>query len=385
MNRIIYFFFLLIISVSLYIIEQNSMFSEDIVGANNINTTIFIITMLLTSAIALFLSGKKIIRDRLSKRITILMSVIYIISLIYSIIYPFGGGRSFYGFIILPLFLFYFTNNCTQYAKNNNIIIWAMTIVAILLSAYFLTNYFSNIFYNKESQSNASYTILYLLPFMLCHKKKLFQILSIGLVLIVVMYSMKRGGFLALLGAVGIYLFISQIVIKNGKFNLVSIVILFIAAIGLYYIITYMNDVILEGILFNRFENISEGSGRLEIYAYYWNMFTKSDIVSLLFGRGWDGSIRNASIGLTCHNDFLEVLINFGIIGFLCYISFIASLIKMCLKMIKNKHVYAPAMGASLGMFFVNSTVSHIIVYPMYFIEYCLFWGFISYSVNSNQ
>ncbi len=382
MNRIIYFFFLLIISVSLYFIEQNTMFSADIVSAKTY-TTIFIIAMLLTSAVSLFLSGKNLIRDKLSKRITILMIVIYIISLFYAITYPFAA-RNTYGMIILPLFTFYFTANCTQYAKNDDIIIWIMTIVAVLLSAYFLTNYHNNINYNTDSQSNASYVILYLLPFMLCHKKKLFQVLSIGLVLIVVMYSMKRGGFLALLGAIVVYLFISQISIKKQKFNLFSIFLLFIVAIGLYYGIVYINDVILGGNLFNRFEDISNGSGRLPIYAYFWNMFIESDVVSLLFGRGWGGSIRNATIGVTCHNDLLEVLINFGIIGFVCYISFIISLVKLCLKMIKNKHIYAPAMGASLAMFFINSMVSHIIIYSWYLIEYFLFWGFMSYSVNNN-
>lgn len=383
MNRIIYFVFLFIISVSLYIIEQNTMFGTDIVGAKNTYTTIFIIAMLFASITSLFLSNNYLIRDTLSKRITMLMVVIYLISLAYAVAYPFAA-RNTYGMIILPLFTFYFTANCTQYVKNDNRIIWAMTIVAILLSVYFLMNYHNNLNYNKDAQSNASYAILYLLPFMLCHKKKLFQILFIVLVLIVVMYSMKRGGFLALLGAVGVYLFISQISLKKRKFNLFSIFLLSIVSIVLYYGIVYINDVILGGNLFNRFEDISDGSGRLSIYAYYWNMFTESDVVSLLFGRGWGGSIRNATIGVTCHNDLLEVLINFGIIGFVCYISFIISLVKLCLKMIKNKHIYAPAMGASLAMFFINSMVSHIIIYPWYLMEYFLFWGFMSYSVNNN-
>ena len=108
-------------------------------------------------------------------------------------------------------------------------------------------------------------------------------------------------------------------------------------------------------------------------------------VISLLFGRGWQGSIRTAKISVTCHNDFLEVLIDFGIIGFICYISFIILLITMCLKMIKNKHIYAPAMGASLAMFFVSSMVSHIIIYPWYLLEFFLFWGFMSYTVNNNQ
>lgn len=383
MNRIIYLFLLFIISISLYFIERNNMFGIDVVGNTNTNTTIFVILMMLATIYPIIRDSRYIIGDKVSKRVTILMVVIYVISLAYAINYPFGA-RNTYGMIILPLFAFYFTANCTQYAKNDNLIIWAMTIVAILLSAYFLNNYHNNIFYNTDTQSNASYPILYLLPFMLCHKRKLFRILSIAIVLIVVMYSMKRGGFLALLVALGAYLFISQIAIQKRKFNIFPILILLIAAIGLYYIIFYINDVVLGGNLFNRFEDVSDGSGRLSIYAYYWKMFTESDIISLLFGRGWQGSIRTAKISVTCHNDFLEVLIDFGIIGFICYISFIILLITMCLKMIKNKHIYAPAMGASLAIFFVNSMVSHIIIYPWYLLEFFLFWGFISYSVNNN-
>ena len=214
--------------------------------------------------------------------------------------------------------------------KNDNMIIWCMSIVAVMLSYYYISNYFSNIMYEHETQSNASYPILYLLPFMLCHRNKALKIGFMIVVLIVVMYSLKRGGIVALSCGLITYFYISQIRIKNRKISIVPAISLIIVIVGLLYFIRYFNENILSGMLSDRLSDSvdSGGSGRLDIYKYYWNVFKDSSLSQLIIGRGWLGSIRSGSMGLTCHNDILEVLIDFGIIGLSLYTTFIISLIK---------------------------------------------------------
>ena len=95
---------------------------------------------------------------------------------------------------------------------------------------------------------------------------------------------------------------------------------------------------------------------------------------------------------ITAHNDYLEVLYDFGIIAFVLYVSFVVQLLKMCRRLIAMKSEYAPAIGASLAIFFVNSMVSHIWIYNQYLIIFALFWGFINavekkhyYNENRNS
>lgn len=385
MNKYIYFIFLLIISFALYIFEKSFMFSNEVNGSNGSLVTYSIILMLLFSTITVILHKKNILMNKLSKKLTILMIFIYMISLCYAVIYPFGS-RYTYGSIILPLFVFYFTSIYSYYFKDDNIITWIMTFLAIMLSYYFINNYYNNMMYNAEMQNNGSYAILYLTPFMLCHKNKAVKISSIIMVAIVVMLSLKRGGFFALMGGILIYLYISQFKIKEQKFKIISVFIVLIVGIILTYLITYMNNTILSGLLFERMEETTAdgGSGRIDIYKYFIGRISDSSILNLIFGRGYLGSTRTGGMSLTCHNDILEMIIDYGIIGLILYLSFVISLIKLCKKMIRNKHKYAPAMGASIVIFLINSMVSHIIIYPWYLIEFSFFWGFIAQSSNKN-
>ena len=387
MNKYIYRLILIVISFLLFVFERDNMFSEDI-ATNDTSGTIIVVFMLFFATYAVLFSSKneKMIKDKVYTRYIALSVLIYVVSIIFSLMHPFGS-RVTYGTIILPLLLFLFAANCSKYNKNDNMIIWCMSIVAVMLSYYYISNYFSNIMYEHETQSNASYPILYLLPFMLCHRNKALKIGFMIVVLIVVMYSLKRGGIVALSCGLITYFYISQIRIKNRKISIVPAISLIIVIVGLLYFIRYFNENILSGMLSDRLSDSvdSGGSGRLDIYKYYWNVFKDSSLSQLIIGRGWLGSIRSGSMGLTCHNDILEVLIDFGIIGLSLYTIFIISLIKMCRKMIKNKHEYAPAMSASIAILLVNSMVSHIIIYPSYLIIFSLFWGFIVYSQTTQH
>lgn len=381
MSRKIYIVVLLVISISLYTLERSYMFSSDIVGVKSASITVIVIIMIAITSFAILNSRFAAFKDKLSKKFTTLITIIYLISIIYTIVYPFSA-RFIYGFIILPLLVFYFTANCTQYAQNDNIVIWAFAIVAIMLSYYFVGNYYNNVLYETDKQNNGAYAVLYLLPFMLCLKNKNLRIISIIIILIVVLFSLKRGGLIALLMGVLVYFYVYKIHINKHKSNIFSSLVVICLIIGIYVLIKYFNDNVLEKSIFERMEEAVDtgGSGRLDIYKNYFEFFKESTLLQMIIGHGWLGSERSSNVGTTCHNDILEVLIDFGIIGLIVYVSFISSIIKMNYNMIKNAHEYAPAMGCSTAIFLINSMVSHIIIYPWYLMEFSLFWGFMVYS-----
>ena len=381
MNRRLFLFFFLVISTAFYIFEKNSMFGLELLGNIGASKTICAIIMMVFSLIALLLSEKPTINDRLSKRYITLMVYVYVISVIYSIIFPFDS-LNIYLLIILPAVLYSFSNRALHYDTNNNLIIGVMSIIFVLLGYNYFNVYYNNIYYEESYAYNASYQILYLLPFVLCTKKSYLRVMGLVFAYIVIILSLKRGGFVAIIAATAIYLYIKWIIRKRKSLTIWPILLIFITTIGVYYLFDVIYDAFAGSKLFVRFED-ETGSGRVDIYKYFINIIGKSSHTYILFGHGWRGSVRASGMGIACHNDFLEVLFDFGLIGLVLYAMFIVSLIKLCTRLAKVNHEYAPAMGASLAMFLVNSMVSSIITIPAYLIEFSLFWGFIN-SSNRN-
>src|SRR5690606_38949449 len=71
------------------------------------------------------------------------------------------------------------------------------------------------------------------------------------------------------------------------------------------------------------------GSGRDMIYSNIINgWFGSENILNFLFGYGFNSSIYFSGSGNLAHNDWLELIINYGFIGFFIYLLlFIRSLV----------------------------------------------------------
>ena len=124
MNKRLYPFFLFAILISIYLIERHGMFMDVAIFARESTITTIIAFILTLSFLAIILSQKPVRSERISKRFFYLQLFIYIISFFYFILYP-AIARNTYGLILLPLLLFYFGRNTSQYAKSENMIIFA--------------------------------------------------------------------------------------------------------------------------------------------------------------------------------------------------------------------------------------------------------------------
>lgn len=384
MNKGISVFLILVVSAAIFLLERDLMFNQDVVGETNITITVYIGVLFLASSIPMVFPRRKRVRNQLTQRFTVLMLVTYITSLLFSIIHPFGSRNMFF-FIILPLLVYYFPMQVTL-TKSNKIFLLAMTAVFVLLSMYYYYNYSQNVLYNLTQQYNGSYAVLYLLPFILCYKNRIIKWGGMAIAVFIVMISLKRGGFIAAVAAIAIDSLITVFMTKGNRLGFWRFIIVVGATIALSYLVIYINGAVLGDLMFNRLEEISEteGSGRLAIYGRYISFIGTDDIIHWIFGHGWQGSIIDSGIKATCHNDFLEVFVDFGLIGLVAYIGFWVALVKFGLRMIRIKHDYAPAMGASIAIFFVNSMVAHIFIYSWYMILFALFWGFVLSSLENN-
>jgi O-antigen ligase len=128
--------------------------------------------------------------------------------------------------------------------------------------------------------------------------------------------------------------------LSSGKQKLVvSVLTIAIVIIG----INYLSDFYANSDYFqHRMEQTAEGdsSGRDELYNTFWNHFlNEQSATKILFGNG---AMQTISIGGNyAHNDWLEILICHGLLGFCIYLLYFITLIRCWLRSKNNQVVYS--------------------------------------------
>ena len=207
-----------------------------------------------------------------------------------------------------------------------------------------------------------AYFSMYMLPLALLCESRVVKVVLILAVIIAIMTSMKRAGVVALVLALLSYMVVSQYVadklsphhIIYGSFVVVGMGVLFfvLGSLG-------------EETLWERFENIGNdnGSGRTVVWAVTIKMISELSVGSLLVGEGYNAVLANSPLSFSAHNDFLEIIYDYGIVGFLLYFCAIASVLWYALKMTLQKSPYAPSMVMMLVIYLILSLISHIAIY----------------------
>lgn len=241
--------------------------------------------------------------------------------------------------------------------------------------------------------SNGIFFNALLLPFaFLLNKKKLkYFFLIIGL--IVVLISFKRSAliFTVLILIMALY----YDFIGSKKTNLVKGLFLSAIVIASGFIAFGFVDSKTNGFITERFKLIEndKGSGRDEIYKNVWKLYENRSFEYKLIGSGPNTVVRDnffkSSTGeienLSAHNDFLEILYDFGIIGLLFYLNFIARILQRLFYIKGIDDNLFQANFAAFIIFFVMSMVSHLVIYPNYFIYLVIIWAISEGLIKRNE
>lgn len=214
----------------------------------------------------------------------------------------------------------------------------------ILVSAILLTVAAIPSFYNAqqlalaklvsggdETTVNASIIFLMLLPMLFCLKKRVVSLVLFCVCLFFLITGAKRGNILAAVIPTILYLWM---LFKENKKNVFKISVLIIAVAA---IAVWVKDLVLsDDYLLRRYEQTLEGntSGRDIIYSTMWNMWSGTDnIVNLLFGYGYNGTFLYSPMQKFAHNDWLEILVDFGLLGALFYAAIFISFARLYFRL----------------------------------------------------
>jgi len=242
---------------------------------------------------------------------------------------------------------------------------------------YFVVAFYYNSPGTKNYQGiNDVYYLLMFLPFIFMMKSNLLKLSGTALVAIALFISTKRTGIIAFVTSILVYYIFTIFAKENKRKNkFVSLLAIVIAGIGFTLLFIYFSDQT-GGYLLNRFKTINEdeGSGRAGIWINTINLQLDSNLLGWIIGHGFD-SVKKTFVGLSAHNDFLEVLYDYGILGIFLYIAIYVQLFNICKKMYIHNYKYFNSFVISCVILLILSLFSHLIIYPTYFIYLTFFWG----------
>ena len=211
------------------------------------------------------------------------------------------------------------------------------------------------------------YYIVGLLPLLLVYLPKRWQIVPIIMALVAVMMTGKRAGFIMLTGILFINYFVGgNFREKQRKSLFQSVAILAIVSVIVYFVMMNLTETF-QLDMFDRLERLSEdgGSGRADRWEHILKLMWASNGTQLMFGHGFGATVTN--IGGHAHNDFLELLYDYGVFIFALYAVMFILLLAEGIKMYKKKYPYFKEFMCSvivalcLAMFsFYNVDITHI-------------------------
>lgn len=226
---------------------------------------------------------------------------------------------------MLPVFPF-FVFSKTGLLNYNSITRWAVIFVGVAILQYYygISLVISRLGDFAEGSSfvnNQGYFIAMVMPLMFfLRKKPIIQYVGCAILMVFVLLAVKRGAILVGAFCLLMQVFYSTIKSKVFKKPIAILAILVFFIFGYYYVLDLLSN---NDLFAFRMEQTLEGdeSGRQLIYSRLFKFFSDSDNpFTWLFGMGADGTIL--VIQQQAHNDWLELLIDMGISGFVVYLVF---------------------------------------------------------------
>lgn len=214
---------------------------------------------------------------------------------------------------------------------------WLEKFVFLLLGAaiiaFFVKQNYLQLEYGIDMTNNVAYYFVIILPFVGCYTNKKISFIFFAIIFIFLMLCAKRGAIIC--AFISLLIFILKYLKANKKVKFSRIFGILILVLVIVHISNTMLDS--SELLQRRLEATREGdsSARDYIYSSLWNIFKDSPIETQIFGHGMSQTV--VLIGGYAHNDWLELLTNNGIFGFLAYLSiFVTGIIKYFKSKIKE-------------------------------------------------
>jgi len=266
---------------------------------------------------------------------------------------PFSSGMVRQSMTIAWALVYLFFKIYMQSGDNEKSINFFIFCQYIFFSCIFLYYSFSILSqWNRQQVLQCITNVVVLMPWLVLWLREKKQRNALLLTVLLVFISFKRSSIIAAIAMLSVAMF-------SGKEKTVKKVGLFIFAIIATIVLFVLVDNWSGGYLFGRFqgENFITGAGRIDIYRAGIEDIGRRNVLMLLIGEGSASAVSKIGTGL--HNDWLDFLFSYGIVGVVLF----ALLVKNCfakIRLLEDSPIKKRSAGMMIALFFVLSMLSTV-------------------------
>lgn len=280
--------------------------------------------------------------------------------------------------------LFTYSFNSVYVSKNRDCFKQYLIYYILLYGIYYLINIRarSNIIALTERDiaiTGYSYYAVVFLPFMFLIKKNWIKIVLIFSSIVLIISSFKRGPIIILPIMLLTYYYVNYKMGRASFSSFIRLLFVFLVCFGLFF---WVNS-ITEGALMDRFsaEQLEQGSGRSDMWRMALQDISDRDNLTLLIGKGSGASFELLQTG--AHNEWIEFLYSFGLIGVLLYAILCVRFWGVIRYAIRMKYMYAAELSMMIVFCFISGLFSG------FYFQYTSFYFFsflgIVQGINTNR
>lgn len=208
-------------------------------------------------------------------------------------------------------------------------VIGVVLLVGAIMKYYHAERIALEDYYNEKEDitNNSSVVFLMLFPMLFLMKSNIQKWTSLLVCIFFLISGAKRGNIIAAIIPLILFIHFS---FKDSRHSILKTIMVLGVIVGASYLTYYW--AVSNDFLMYRIEQTTEGnsSGRDVIYAGAWHTWLDSNnFFHYLFGYGFDGTVHQSStLYHYAHNDWLEILVDYGLLGIPFYLMIFLSLIK---------------------------------------------------------
>lgn len=238
-------------------------------------------------------------------------------------------------------------------------------LLAVIVMSFISVFLFRSGFLDFSMVSNAYYALCILPLILMFTEKKRYRYFLYVFIGLIVIFSGKRTGLIAF-GSFVIIVSLLESLKNNQLFSFVKTVGFLLGAGIIFYLLYIKFASVYDLKLFERMSNIAEdgGSGRNIMYQQIWNAMKESNVISWMIGHGYGRTEDVLVMHAAAHNDFLEILYDYGFFAVVFFILFYIQLFREGIAMYRSKFKYASLF---IGEIIISILLSFFSIYCVSF------------------
>lgn len=235
-------------------------------------------------------------------------------------------------------------------------------------------------------QTNMIYFFLLTVPVLLLTSNKKQRYYILVLATFSAFLSMKRSMILAFVLFWGFVELKSLLGRGKKKYAILLSAVMIIAVYGAFNVADDLTGGHLSERIFDgRNAEGDISNGREEIYLATLELIKNESLPHFVLGNGHNAVRQNPAMGISAHNEFLEILYDYGIIILLIYLCFWAYILKQWYYHYRHDTIYFMPYTLSVCIFAVMAMVSQLVLYCSYFLYLVFFWGMVAALKDRNE